>query len=144
MADKRACEGCRIKDAMVKRAILSDIHGNLEALTAVLADAESQGVTQWICLGDVVGYGPNPLECIERIMQFDVCVLGNHDLGALFDPEGFSSGAEHAIFWTRTQLEADYGRAGDRPGGDSISWPTCPATTVKMAHCSCTVRRATR
>jgi predicted phosphodiesterase len=94
---------------MVKRAILSDIHGNLEALTAVLADAESQGVTQWICLGDVVGYGPNPLECIELVMKFDVCVLGNHDLGALFDPEGFSSGAEHAIFWTRTQLESNTG-----------------------------------
>jgi len=91
---------------VVKRAILSDIHGNLEALQAVLADAQACGATQMVCLGDVIGYGPNPLECIDLVMQFDICVLGNHDLGALFDPEGFSSGAERAIFWTRQQLEA--------------------------------------
>lgn len=84
---------------------MSDIHGNLEALTAVLADAERQGVEQFICLGDVIGYGPNPRECIDLVMQFDICILGNHDVGALFDPENFSSGAERAIFWTRSQLE---------------------------------------
>ncbi len=87
------------------RAILSDIHGNLEALTAVLDDARQQGASSFICLGDVIGYGPNPRECIDQVMRFDVCILGNHDLGALFDPEGFSSGAERAIFWTRQQLE---------------------------------------
>ncbi|MEQ8789723.1 MAG: metallophosphoesterase family protein [Pirellulaceae bacterium] len=95
----------------MKRAIVSDIHGNLDALEAVLADIESQGITQVYCLGDVIGYGPNPRECIDRVMQFDLCVLGNHDQGALFDPEGFSSGAERAIFWTREQLE----RVGDDP-----------------------------
>ncbi len=89
----------------MKRAILSDIHGNLEALEAVLADMASQSVTSIYCLGDVVGYGPNPRECIDRVMAFDLCVLGNHDQGALFDPEGFSTGAERAIFWTREQLE---------------------------------------
>ena len=90
---------------MVKHAIVSDIHSNLEALTAVLADIRSQGITQIYCLGDVIGYGPNPRECIDLVMQFGVCVLGNHDQGALFDPEGFSSGAERAIFWTRQELE---------------------------------------
>lgn len=89
----------------MKRAIVSDIHGNLEALEAVLADIADQGITEIYCLGDVVGYGPNPRECIDRVMQFKLCILGNHDQGALFDPEGFSSGAERAIFWTRTQLE---------------------------------------
>lgn len=89
----------------VKRAILSDIHANLEALSAVLADARQEGAEQIICLGDLIGYGPNPRECIDLVMQFDICILGNHDLGALFDPEGFSSGAERAIFWTRGQLE---------------------------------------
>ncbi len=93
----------------MKRAIMSDIHGNLEALTAVLADAQQQGANQIICLGDLIGYGPNPRECIDLVMQFDVCILGNHDLGALFDPEGFSSGAERAIFWTRSQLEESTG-----------------------------------
>ncbi|WP_145055895.1 metallophosphoesterase family protein [Lignipirellula cremea] len=90
----------------MKRAILSDIHGNLEALEAVLADLESHQIDQIYCLGDIVGYGPNPRECIDRVIQFDLCILGNHDQGALFDPEGFSSGAERAIFWTRDQLEA--------------------------------------
>jgi diadenosine tetraphosphatase ApaH/serine/threonine PP2A family protein phosphatase len=95
----------------VKRAIVSDIHANLEALTAVLEDIAAEGVEQRICLGDLIGYGPNPLECIDLVMDFDVCVLGNHDLGALFDPEGFSSGAERAIFWTRRQLEDPTGDA---------------------------------
>jgi predicted phosphodiesterase len=89
----------------MRRAILSDIHGNLEALEAVLADVAEQAVEEIYCLGDVVGYGPNPRECIDRVMQFKLVVLGNHDQGALFDPEGFSSGAERAIFWTREQLE---------------------------------------
>jgi predicted phosphodiesterase len=86
-------------------AILSDIHGNLEALQAVLADAERHGAQAVYCLGDVVGYGPNPAECLDLAMGFRVTVLGNHDHGALFDPAGFSPAAERAIFWTREQLE---------------------------------------
>ena len=89
----------------MKRAIISDIHGNLEAIEAVLADIRRQDISQIYCLGDIVGYGPNPRECIDLVMQLDGCVLGNHDQGALFDPEGFSSGAQRAIFWTRDQLE---------------------------------------
>lgn len=90
----------------MKRAILSDIHGNLEALQAVLEDARGQGAQEFYCLGDVVGYGPNPRECVDAVMGFQLCILGNHDQGALYDPEGFSSGAERAIFWTREQLES--------------------------------------
>jgi len=89
----------------VKLAIISDIHGNLEALQAVLNDIETQSVERIFCLGDVIGYGPNPRECVDRAMEFGVCILGNHDQGAIFDPEGFSSAAERAIFWTRNQLE---------------------------------------
>lgn len=87
------------------RAIISDIHANLEALEAVLADIKSQGIDEIYCLGDIVGYGPNPRECIDLVMQCKVCLLGNHDQGALFDPEGFNKGAEEAIFWTRNVLE---------------------------------------
>jgi diadenosine tetraphosphatase ApaH/serine/threonine PP2A family protein phosphatase len=90
---------------VVKRAVISDIHGNIEALEAVLADAREQGATKFYCLGDIVGYGPNPRECVDRVLSFDAVILGNHDQGALYDPEGFSSGAERAIFWTRDQLE---------------------------------------
>lgn len=88
-----------------RRAIISDIHGNLEALEAVLADIDSQDVTAIVCLGDMVGYGPNPCECLDVAEQFSLTLLGNHDQAVLFDPEGFSSGAEKAIFWTRKQLE---------------------------------------
>lgn len=93
----------------MRTAVISDIHSNLEALTAVFADIETQEVDRVICLGDVVGYGPNPCECIDLAMDCDVVLLGNHDQGALFDPEGFNTGAERAIFWTRAQLESDSG-----------------------------------
>ncbi len=88
------------------KALISDIHSNLEALQAVLADIEKQGVKEIYCLGDVVGYGPNPRECIDLVMKCQVVLLGNHDQGALFDPEGFNPPAERAIFWTRSQLES--------------------------------------
>jgi predicted phosphodiesterase len=93
----------------MKRAIVSDIHGNLEALEAVLADIAKETVDSVYCLGDIVGYGPNPRECLDRVISFDQSILGNHDQGALYDPEGFSSGAERAIFWTRDQLEMPNG-----------------------------------
>lgn len=87
------------------KALISDIHSNLEGLQAVLADIEKQNVKEIYCLGDVVGYGPNPRECIDLVMRCQVVLLGNHDQGALFDPEGFNPPAERAIFWTRSQLE---------------------------------------
>jgi predicted phosphodiesterase len=86
-------------------AVISDIHGNLEALNAVLADIATQNIQRIFCLGDVVGYGPRPRECIDLCLPMELCLLGNHDNGALFDPDGFSAGAERAIFWTRRQLE---------------------------------------
>ena len=95
----------RLKAYSVKRALISDIHSNIEALEAVLADIRAQGISEIYCLGDLVGYGPNPREVIDEIIKCKVCLLGNHDQGALFDPEGFNSGAERAIFWTRRQLE---------------------------------------
>jgi predicted phosphodiesterase len=94
-----------IEELDVRRAIISDIHGNIEAFQAVLADIKSQDCSQVMCLGDIVGYGPNPRDCVDQVMSLQSCVLGNHDLGALFDPEGFSNAAEQAIFWTRRQLE---------------------------------------
>lgn len=89
----------------LKKAIISDIHGNIEALNNVLLDIKSQGVDEIYCLGDIVGYGPNPCECVDKVMECKVVLLGNHDHGALFDPDGFNPSAERAIFWTRKQLE---------------------------------------
>ena len=99
----------------MKRALISDIHSNLEGLEAVLADIDAQGIKDIYCLGDIVGYGPNPRECIDLVRKrTQICLLGNHDQGALFDPEGFNSVAEKAIFWTREQLEKPLD-IGDRP-----------------------------
>ena len=99
----------------MKRAIISDIHGNLEALQAVLAHVADQRVDEVFCLGDVVGYGPNPCECLDLVIErCRVGLLGNHDQGAMFDPEGFNSGAERAIFWTRNMLESDNSEANER------------------------------
>jgi diadenosine tetraphosphatase ApaH/serine/threonine PP2A family protein phosphatase len=98
----------------VRRALMSDIHGNLEALETVLRDIEGQGVDEIYCLGDVIGYGPNPRECIDLVIEnCSVTLLGNHDQGAMFDPDGFNVGAERAIFWTRGQLESATDRAGN-------------------------------
>ncbi|MBY0521994.1 MAG: metallophosphoesterase [Gemmataceae bacterium] len=88
------------------KALISDIHSNLEALQAVLKDIEKHKVDEIYCLGDIVGYGPNPRECVDLVMQCKMVLLGNHDQGAMFDPEGFNPPAERAIFWTRSQLEA--------------------------------------
>lgn len=89
----------------MKRALISDVHSNLEALTAVLADIKAEGITEIYCLGDVIGYGPNPRECLDEIMKLPVCILGNHDQAAMFDPDGFNPVALRAVYWTREQLE---------------------------------------
>lgn len=103
---RRAAAKLNAKELRPLLAIISDIHGNLEALEAVLADIDAQGIKKIYCLGDIIGYGPNPGECIDHVMQrAEVTILGNHDQAALFDPEGFNAGAERAIFWTRKQLE---------------------------------------
>lgn len=93
----------------MKRALISDIHSNLEALRAVLEDIRGQDIREIYCLGDIVGYGPNPRECLETVYAFTVCILGNHDQAALFDPDGFNPVALRAIYWTREQLEAGSG-----------------------------------
>jgi predicted phosphodiesterase len=100
------------------KALISDIHGNLEALEAVLKDIQQQNVTEIYCLGDVVGYGPNPRECIDLVMQCKLVLLGNHDQGAMFDPDGFNPPAERAIFWTRGQLES----AGEKREAKEKRW----------------------
>jgi len=92
----------------VKRAIISDIHGNLEALQSVLARIDQLKVDSIICLGDIIGYGPNPIECLDLVIErCSLVILGNHDQAAIFDPEGFNPVAMKAIYWTRSQLEGD-------------------------------------
>jgi predicted phosphodiesterase len=94
----------------MRALILSDIHANLVALETVLGAASGQYDVLW-CLGDIVGYGPRPNECIEVIRsQAALCVMGNHDWAVLGRPgievDDFNPQARQAVLWTREQLSA--------------------------------------
>lgn len=98
----------------MKLALISDVHGNLEALQCVLEDIRKQSITDIYCLGDVIGYGPNPRECLDLVRKrTKLCILGNHDQAAMFDPDGFNPVALRAIYWTREQLESGGGSQKD-------------------------------
>ena len=91
----------------MRYAILSDIHGNLEALTAVLEALVKERIDRTLCLGDVIGYGADPSACLERLQaQEAVTVGGNHDLACIgkLDVNWFNDAARAALLWTRNQL----------------------------------------
>ena len=91
----------------MRLALLSDIHSNLPALEAVLADIEAAGIEESWCLGDVVGYGAQPDECADLVRErCAVCLVGNHDLAALeqLDISTFSPAAAAAVHWTRERM----------------------------------------
>lgn len=89
--------------------ILSDVHANLEALESVIADAGSYDAV--LCLGDQVGYGPNPNECVVRLRELPnlTCLVGNHDWAALgrMDSRSFNDYARRAVEWTQDALDAE-------------------------------------
>lgn len=101
-------------------AIISDLHGNVPALEVALADARRRGVTRYVCLGDVVGYGAQPRECLDLVMRLCVpgardvnggppladglCLQGNHEYALLNSAEDFNPKARAAIEWTRDEL----------------------------------------
>lgn len=90
--------------------VIADVHGNLDALEAVLADMGT--VDRALCLGDLVGYGPEPNECCARVRQLPglLCVVGNHDLAAIgqLDIESFNPWARAAIEWTHAALAPEH------------------------------------
>jgi len=91
-------------------AVISDIHANLEALEAVLDDIDNQNVDEIICLGDVVGYGANPNECLELVKsRCSVILLGNHDAAAIemLSTQHFNIHAKIAIEWTSQSLKKE-------------------------------------
>lgn len=103
----------------MKYGIYSDIHSNLEALEAVLNSMELRGVNRKVCLGDVVGYGPSPNECIERVHKESyLCILGNHDSVGLGRETShhFNLFARNAIDWTEAQMTKENKEIMD-------SWP---------------------
>ncbi len=95
----------------MRYALISDIHGNLEALESVLADMERVGqIDECLCLGDIVGYGANPEECLTRIRELGcLCIAGNHDHAAVdrLDITFFNQYARVAAQWTGAALSED-------------------------------------
>ncbi len=87
-------------------AVFSDIHSNVEALSVVLQHAGERKVDQYVCLGDIVGYGASPVECIELLQSMPECpcVLGNHDAAVLGIPSNMKPDARKVIDWTKEVL----------------------------------------
>ena len=119
-------------------ALISDVHGNLPAFQAVLADIERAGVDARWCLGDLVGYGAQPDECVALAREAcDVCLIGNHDLVVIdkLDLTEFSHNAAVAAVWTRehiAQESVDYlsGLATSGQGGDLGLYHASPRDPV--------------
>ncbi|MGE3108012.1 MAG: metallophosphoesterase [Phycisphaerales bacterium] len=89
-------------------AVISDVHANAEALKTVLADIERRGISRIISLGDIIGYGPDPLECVDLVREHcEWSLMGNHDFGVLYEPTNFNPGAEQAAYWTRAQFDQE-------------------------------------
>ncbi|MBL8013667.1 MAG: metallophosphoesterase, partial [Candidatus Omnitrophica bacterium] len=91
----------------MRYAILSDIHGNWEALQAVIAECERMRIEMFLCAGDVVGYGANPRECIRLLGQIKASVVaGNHDwaVSGRLDASYFTEDGKAAVEWTRSQI----------------------------------------
>jgi predicted phosphodiesterase len=94
---------------MPRIAIISDIHSNMAALNNVIKDIESQKVDKIYCLGDVVGYGPEPVEAMRTVL--DICeqgkvICGNHDHASIHEPIGFNAEARNAAIWTNKMIKA--------------------------------------
>jgi diadenosine tetraphosphatase ApaH/serine/threonine PP2A family protein phosphatase len=96
-------------------ALISDIHSNTAALGRVLDRIDELGVERIICLGDVIGYGPEPRETLRTIMdRCDVCLIGNHEHGSMFYASDFNPKARAALDWTRDQLNRrDFDRSAN-------------------------------
>lgn len=123
---------------MARIALISDVHGNLEALVAVLRDIEATGADAVVCLGDAVGYGPDPGPCVDLIGR--VCaaaVMGNHDEAVLVEerPANFNPAAAASLSVTRDLLS-------DRHFDTIGAWPDrAEVAGVSLAHASFGARR---
>ncbi len=116
---------------MSKTAILSDVHGNLPALEAVLDDARRAGADRFVCLGDIVGYGASSAECIDRIRGAGAeCVTGNHDVEIkrvrMIGREGMPAG------WGKSGYAAGLVHAAETLGGERSSWLADLPYTLKI------------
>jgi len=94
----------------MRHAFIADIHGNYDALEAVLAEIDRSEPDAVYCLGDIVGYGAEPLRCVDAIRERAIpCVVGNHDLAVAdaLTTDYFNAAAKESVRWTREKLGAD-------------------------------------
>lgn len=122
--------------SIMRALIISDIHANLVALEAVLKATQGQYDNIW-CLGDVVGYGPRPNECVELMRsESDLCLMGNHDWATLgrpgIDVNDFNPQARSAVLWTRDQMTQENSDYLDELPDNPVSPPE--ADTVLLTH----------
>lgn len=89
------------------QAIISDLHSNMAALTVVLEDIRAKGITEIVCLGDVIGYGPEPEEVLDLALGWKLTLQGNHEEALLTDASSFNVRARDAINWTRKKLDLE-------------------------------------
>ena len=92
----------------MRYGLISDIHGNLEALEAALGELAKERIDEYLCIGDIVGYGANPKECIKIVRELKpkALIAGNHEWGILgfLNPDYFNEYAREAIRWTKNVL----------------------------------------
>ncbi|MDD4817042.1 MAG: metallophosphoesterase family protein [Victivallaceae bacterium] len=119
----------------MKYAIFSDVHSNMEAFEVMLNVCRNEGAEKYVCLGDIVGYGPNPRECLHRLWELELVAMvrGNHDEYVALTDEvmsGFNPNARLAVLWTRGQLSSEE-RAwlGELPLRSVI-----PGTAITIVH----------
>lgn len=99
----------------MKLAIISDLHSNREALEAVFADIRARGIQDLVCLGDVVGYGPDPEFCVDLVRgHCRWCLMGNHDEALFRDASDFNPHARGAIEYTRRRMQPHWWTSSDR------------------------------
>ena len=99
----------------MKVAIISDLHSNREALDAVLGHIDDLGLETIYCLGDVVGYGPEPEYCVDRVRErCQLCLMGNHDDALFRDASDFNPHARGAIEYTRSRMEPAWYSSSER------------------------------
>ncbi len=101
---------------MAKLAIISDMHANLEASQVAMKYIDDLGIKpeNILCLGDVIGYGPNPVECVDIALHFRFNLLGNHEEAVINGAFGFNPTARRAIDWTRDQLKPGVFSSGQK------------------------------
>ena len=103
-----------MNDLLVEKEGLGDVHSNLEALTTVVEALQSERIDHWVQVGDIVGYGADPVPCMTLLRELECTVcIGNHDAAVVgfLDTEYFNTYARAAIEWTKAQLsnrELDY------------------------------------